>query len=620
MIFNDLKIRTKLTLIFGSLAAVSVLAAGVTFISFNQINKIRAKILDIHMADKARIVAENHFLLYAKNFDETAFKQLSTSISEVTRIVTSIKDNPLRREDVPILDNMLSMQKEISQAAEKLSQIEKKMQGFTERTRDITSRITNEFPLYKGDIYECRFLAARFLATYSRNDYTSWENCTNSMLEKINQSNNQEIASLINNYRTNGRECWQAIEERASILKDVSKIEDSYSTNFDQLIEGSMVVFNQKRSSNIKFIISVLLVLIIGSGAVAVIYSQNLAKYLKRGVKFSELISQGDLTVTFDKDIVSKGDEIGELTRSLNKMSEKLKQITSTIIQGTESIATASEQFSITSQEISTGANAQASSTEEVSSSMEEMASNIDQTSANAQEAEKVALETEKGVVDGVNAAAEAMSYTNQIGEKITIIRDIAFQTNILALNAAVEAARAGEHGKGFAVVAAEVRKLAERSAHSAQEIENMSNKLKEASDQANQKLSSVIPKVKNNLKLIQEISAASMEQTSGAEQVNNAIQQLNRIVQQNAAASEELATNADEMKSLAQQLIDEISFFKVDDSIEKSGFSLVKKKISSSVKSTPAKKMQQQKPAKSAKGSNLKMDSNSPDSDYTSF
>ena len=258
---------------------------------------------------------------------------------------------------------------------------------------------------------------------------------------------------------------------------------------------------------------------------------------------------------------------------------------------------------------------------------MEQMASNIDQTTSNAQEAEKVAIETEKGVIDGVNAASDAMDYTNQIGEKITIIRDIAFQTNILALNAAVEAARAGEHGKGFAVVAAEVRKLAERSAQSAQEIENMSNRLKQASDEANQKLSNVIPKVKNNLKLIQEISAASLEQSSGAEQVNNAIQLLNRIVQQNAAASEELATNADEMKLLAQTLTNEISFFKVDEKLKnfshqpKVNKAVTSKPTATTKKTTTPmqKKLTKEKPSNGS-GFNLKLDSGNNDSEYTTF
>lgn len=618
MIWNNLNIRTKLTIIFGSLAAISILAAGVTFISFNQINAIRSKILDLHLADKARIVANNHFLNYANSFDEGARAELRTSTEEMQRIINTLRANPLKKEDLPILDEMLAKINDYSKAVDDLSLIETKMQGFTERTIAITSQINSDFPRYKGEVYECRFLASRFLSTSSGADFRTWEQATSTLLNDVEGVNNQVMFSLISTYLSNGKECWNAIEERETILNDVREIENFFKTNFENLLNESFFVFNAQRSRNIRFIISVLLILIIGSGIFSVIYSKSLSGSIKQGVRFAEKISTGDLTVKLSNDLLEKKDEIGELARGLNNMSDKLKQIAGSIIDGTETIYSASEQFSSTSLDISTGANEQAASTEEVSSSMEQMASNIDQTSDNAQQAEKVALETEKGVVEGVNAAAEAMSYTNQIGEKITIIRDIAFQTNILALNAAVEAARAGEHGKGFAVVAAEVRKLAERSAQSAQEIENMSNKLKHASDLANQKLNDVIPKVKNNLKLIQEISAASLEQASGADQVNTSIQQLNSIVQRNASASEELATRADEMKNLAQTLSEEISFFKVssDSTIfkEKKSFTKMESpKIKKTVKSGG-----NGFPKQPVKGFGINMDGS--DKDFTSF
>jgi methyl-accepting chemotaxis protein len=249
-------------------------------------------------------------------------------------------------------------------------------------------------------------------------------------------------------------------------------------------------------------------------------------------------------------------------------MGDVLKSITDSIVEGSESIAQASIMFSDSSQQISVRANDQASSTEQISSSMEEMAANIDQTSENTKLAEDVAVETEVGVVDGVNAANNALQLVGQISERIVVIRDISFQTNILALNAAVEAARAGEHGKGFAVVAAEVRKLAERSASSAQDIEAMANKLRDASDKANEKLKNIIPKVKDNLKLIQEISASTLEQSSGAEQVNNAIQNLNKTVQDNASMSEELASSAEEVKRQSEKLAETISFFKTSDKV----------------------------------------------------
>jgi len=255
---------------------------------------------------------------------------------------------------------------------------------------------------------------------------------------------------------------------------------------------------------------------------------------------------------------------------SLNIMILKLREVIESTLSGAENISAASQQLSSGSEEMSQGASEQASSTEEVSSSMEEMTSNIQQNTDNAQETEKISVIAAEGISNVENAAKESLTSIKQIAEKITIVNDIAFQTNILALNAAVEAARAGEHGRGFAVVAAEVRKLAERSKIAADEIVSLSTYSVKATEQASELTASIIPEIEKTARLVQEITAASLEQNSGADQINNAIQQLNQVTQQNAAASEEMSTSSEELASQAEQLKDIVGFFTLSDNSKK--------------------------------------------------
>jgi methyl-accepting chemotaxis protein len=295
---------------------------------------------------------------------------------------------------------------------------------------------------------------------------------------------------------------------------------------------------------------------------VSVIFSRSIAKPINQGVEFAKKLAQGDLTTTLD---VNRKDEIGILAQSLRNMSEKLKEVVASIQSGADNIASASQQMSSSSQEMSQGSSEQASSAEEVSSSMEEMASNIQQNTENAQQTEKITNTAAESIKKGNEATQNSVESMKDIAEKISIINDIAFQTNILALNAAVEAARAGEHGKGFAVVASEVRKLAERSAQAASEIDEKSKSGVQISEEAGKQLEAIVPEIEKTSKLVQEITAASNEMNSGSDQVNSAIQQLNQVTQQNAASSEELATSAEELSSQADQLKEITSFFKIN-------------------------------------------------------
>ncbi len=273
----------------------------------------------------------------------------------------------------------------------------------------------------------------------------------------------------------------------------------------------------------------------------------------------AQQIAGGDLTVT-----LKERSSEDKLMQALAKMVRGLIDVAGDIREAAGQVASGSQEMSATAEQISQGATEQAASAEEASSSMEEMAATIKQNSDNAQQTEKIALKSADDAIGSGRAVTETVAAMREIAGKISIIEEIARQTNLLALNAAIEAARAGEHGKGFAVVASEVRKLAERSQTAAGEISKLSASSVEVAEKAGELLGKLVPDIKKTAELVQEITAASGEQNTGAEQVNKAIQQLDQVIQQNAGAAEEMSSMAEELSSQAEQLQTSISFFKL--------------------------------------------------------
>ncbi len=331
------------------------------------------------------------------------------------------------------------------------------------------------------------------------------------------------------------------------------------------------LILNDVKQTTRVAIINATILIIVGL-VLVIFFSLVIIRSITKSLNIADVairkIADGDLTTRIE---INANDEIGKMLEKLKEMQAKLLDIVKNILIGADNIASASQQMSGSSQQMSQGANEQAASVEEVSSSMEEMSSNIDQNTDNAMGTEKIALAAAKGIKEGSEATNTAVISMKEIAEKIRIINDIAFQTNILALNAAVEAARAGEHGKGFAVVAAEVRKLAERSKVAADEIDELSKNGVSVAEKAGTTLNEIVPDIEKTAQMVQEIASASLEQRNGAEQVNNAMQQLNSVTQQNAAASEEMATSAEELSGQADQLKEIIEFFKIGENLTSS-------------------------------------------------
>ncbi|WP_295541809.1 methyl-accepting chemotaxis protein [uncultured Pseudacidovorax sp.] len=271
-------------------------------------------------------------------------------------------------------------------------------------------------------------------------------------------------------------------------------------------------------------------------------------------------VAGGDLTLA----IATRPGDDSSVLAAMKNMVDKLSRVVTDVNAGAESLAGASEEVSATAQSLSQAASEQAAGVEQTSASLEQMTASIAQNTENAKLTDAMATKASTEANEGGEAVKATVQAMKQIATKINIIDDIAYQTNLLALNAAIEAARAGEHGKGFAVVAAEVRKLAERSQVAAQEIGTVATSSVEMAERAGELLDAMVPSIRKTSDLVQEITAASEEQSSGVGQINGAVGQLSQTTQQNASSSEQLAATAEEMSSQAEQLQHTMSFFKL--------------------------------------------------------
>jgi methyl-accepting chemotaxis protein len=357
--------------------------------------------------------------------------------------------------------------------------------------------------------------------------------------------------------------------EMGSYREAVERLEksagDVAAANFKRMGDRETAL-GEQRAWTARAMAAVMVLTILLGAFVSTRLARSVTRPILQAVRVTEAIARGDLVVATPK---SGGDEVGQLLRAMGQMAERLRGVVAEVRSGADVLAetsgqvvavvgqvsSASNQVSASAQTLSQGTSEQAASVQETTSSLEEMSASITQNAENSRQMEQMALQGSRDGQESAVSVDDTVNAMQSIAEKISIVEEIAYQTNLLALNAAIEAARAGEHGRGFAVVATEVRKLAERSQAAAKEIGGLAASSVKVADRSRQLLGALVPAIQKTSDLVQEVAAASLEQSSGVAQINRALGHVDQITQRNASSAEELSSTAEEMASQADAM-----------------------------------------------------------------
>lgn len=358
-------------------------------------------------------------------------------------------------------------------------------------------------------------------------------------------------------------------ERRHDILVELDEVQNQLNGQLDALLRKvqnisfqAVIEAEETEKSALRITVLIISSSVIISLSIGIWIAMNIRRRLRETIIAVDQISDGNLTVKND---LSSNDEIGLVMRAISKMQENLTNIVASLLEVSRQVTEQSEQMQSGAQQVSDGTTEQANSVQETATAMEQMTTSIRENADGAVETDRKATI----LAEDAQVCAQAMEKTagsmKDIAEKITIVEEITRKIELLALNASVEAARAGEHGKGFAVVASEVSKLAELSKQAASDIQVSSGEGKELAEKTNQMLNALLPEIEKTKDLVQNISASSEEQSTGAAQINTSVQVLDGVIQSNASAAQQLFQTAQTVSALAPRLKALVARFKTD-------------------------------------------------------